>query len=133
LKSFKIVCPFCEKFYPFPENSDEIYRCQCGAVYKITWQFEMEDTVDQLTNFFLKDEDSLKNRSENNILCHAVVYEDIQDLMRMKTEYEAVKYIRRIQSFDQNYPQKVGLVWLGNYKFDYNLSSFAKAVPLSDG
>ena len=93
----------------------------------------MEDTVDQLTNFFLKDGDSLKNRSENNILCHAVVYEDIQDLMRMKTEYEAVKYIRRIQSFDQNYPQKVGLVWLGNYKFDYNLSSFAKAVPLSDG
>jgi len=75
----------------------------------------MEGTMNQLAHFFLRDGDSLKNRSENNILYHTVVYEDIQDLIRMKTEYEAVKYIRRIQSFDQNYPQKVGLVWLGNY------------------
>ena len=79
----------------------------------------MEDTMNQLTNFFLKDGDSLINRSENNILCHAVVYENLQDLIRMKTEYEAVTYIRRIQSFDQNYPQKVGLVWLGNYKGEH--------------
>jgi hypothetical protein len=119
LKSFTIVCPFCENFYPFPENSDEMYRCQCGAVYKMTWQFDMEDTMNQLTDFFLKDGDSLTNREENNILCHAVVYEDIQDLLRMKTEYEAVKYIRRIQSFDQDYPQKVGLVWLGNYTMEH--------------
>jgi len=79
----------------------------------------MEDTMDQLTHFFLKDGDSLRNRPENNVLCHAVVYEDIQDLIRMKTEYEADKYIRRTQSFDQNYPQKVGLVWLGNYQVEH--------------
>ena len=116
LRSFKIICPFCEDFYPFPDSFDEIYRCRCGAVYKITWQSDMEDTVDQLTTFFLKDGDSLRKKPEDNILCHAVVYEDIQDLINMKIEYEAVKYIRRIQSFDRNYPQKVGLVWLGNYK-----------------
>lgn len=79
----------------------------------------MEDTMNQLTHFFLKDGDSLRNRVENNILCHAVVYEDIQDLIRMKTEYEAVKYIRRAQSFDQDFPQKVGLIWLGNYKIEH--------------
>jgi len=79
----------------------------------------MEDTMNQLTHFFLKDGDSLRNRAENNILCHAVVYEDIQELIRMKTEYEAVKYIRRTQSFDQNSPQKVGLIWLGNYKIEH--------------
>jgi hypothetical protein len=49
-------------------------------------------------------------------LYHVVIYEDIQNLMRMKMEYEAEKYIRPIQSFDQDYFQKVGLVWLGNYK-----------------
>lgn len=79
----------------------------------------MEDTVDQLARFFLKDEDSLESELGNNILCHAVVYEDIQNLIKMKMEYDAVKYIRQIQSFDQNYPQKVGLVWLGNYKGKY--------------
>jgi hypothetical protein len=120
LKSFKIVCPFCEKFYPFPENFDEVYRCQCGAVYKIAWQFDMEDTMNQLTNFFLKGSESLQNRSEDNILYHAVVYEDIQDLIKMKTEYEAVKYIRRSQSFDQNDPQQVGIIWLGNYKLKHH-------------
>ena len=76
----------------------------------------MEDAVNQLVRFFLKDAESLEGRSEDNILCHAVVYEDIQNLIRMKMEYEAVKYIRQIQSFDQNYPQKVGLDWLGNYE-----------------
>ncbi len=76
----------------------------------------MEDAVDELMRSFLEGGDPSKDRSENNILCQAVVYEDIQNLMRMKMEYEAVKYIRQIQSFDQNYPQKVGLVWLGNYE-----------------
>ncbi len=76
----------------------------------------MEGAVNELMRSFLEGDDPSKDRSENNILCHAVVYDDIQNLMRMKMEYEAVKYIRQIQSFDQNYPQKVGLVWLGNYE-----------------
>ncbi|UCF72503.1 MAG: hypothetical protein JSW35_10050 [Deltaproteobacteria bacterium] len=76
----------------------------------------MEDAVNQLVRFFVKDESSLKSRSEDNVLCHAVIYEDIGNLIRMKMEYEALKYIRPAQSFDQDYPQKVGLVWLGNYK-----------------
>ena len=84
----------------------------------------MEDTLNHLTHFFLKDGDSLRNRVEDNILCHAVVYEDVQDLIRMKTEYEAVKYIRRTQSFDQNFSQKVGLIWLGNYKIEHLCFSF---------
>lgn len=119
LRSFNVVCPFCEDIYPFPEDIEKIYRCRCGAVYKIAWRYDMEDTVDQLAKFFLKDEHFLEGQSENNILCHAVVYEDIQNLIKMKMEYDAVKYIRQIQSFDQNYPQKVGLVWLGNYKGKY--------------
>ncbi|MBC8461495.1 MAG: hypothetical protein H8D67_26270 [Deltaproteobacteria bacterium] len=119
LRSFNVVCPFCEDIYPFPEDIEKIYRCRCGAVYKIAWRYDMEDTVDQLAKFFLKDEGSLEGKSGNNILCHAVVYEDIQNLIKMKMEYDAVKYIRQIQSFDQNYPQKVGLVWLGNYKGKY--------------
>jgi len=119
LRSFNVVCPFCEDIYPFPEDIEKIYRCRCGAVYKIAWRYDMEDTVDQLARFFLKDEDSLEGKLGNNILCHAVVYEDIQNLIKMKMEYDAVKYIRQIQSFDQNYPQKVGLVWLGNYKGKY--------------
>ncbi len=75
----------------------------------------MENAVNQLTRFFLKDRDSIKSKSEDDVLYHVVIYEDIQNLMRMKMEYEAEKYIRPIQSFDQDYYQKVGLVWLGNY------------------
>ena len=116
MRSFNVVCPFCEDIYPLPDNIDNIYRCRCGAVYKIAWRSDMEDAVDQLVKLFLKDEDPLESKSENNLLCHAVIYEDIQNLVRMKMEYEAVKYIRQTQSFYQDYPQKVGLVWLGNYK-----------------
>jgi negative regulator of genetic competence, sporulation and motility len=76
----------------------------------------MEDAVSQLTKSFLKERDASKSRSEDDALYHVVIYEDIQNLMKMKTEYEAEKYIRLIQSFDQNYYQKVGLVWLGNLK-----------------
>ncbi len=83
----------------------------------------MEEAVDQLAKFFLKDGNSLESKPENNILCHAVIYEDIQNLVRMKMEYEAVKFIRQAQSFDQDYPQKVSLVWLGNYRGKYFPSS----------
>lgn len=76
----------------------------------------MEDAVSQLTKFFLKDRKSSKSRSEDDVLYHVVIYEDIQNVMEMKTEYEAEKYMRLIQSFDHNYYQKVGLVWLGNLK-----------------
>lgn len=116
LRSFNVVCPFCQDLYPLPDDTDKIYRCRCGAVYKITWRSDMEDAVGQLTRFFLRDRDSSKSRSEDDRLYHVVIYEDIQNLMKMKTEYEADKYIRLIQSFDQNYYQKVGLVWLGNYR-----------------
>ncbi len=76
----------------------------------------MEDAVNQLVRFFLGDGEPLKGKSEDSVLCHAVIYEDIQSLVRMKMDYEAVRYFRRVQSFDENYPQKVGLVWLGNYR-----------------
>jgi hypothetical protein len=76
----------------------------------------MEDAVDRLAKDFLKDEGIAGARPEDDILCHVVVYEDIQDLIKMKMEYEAVKYIRPVQSFEQDYPSHIGLVWMGNYQ-----------------
>ena len=111
-----MICPFCENLYPIPDNIDKIYRCRCGAVYKIIWRSDMEDAVSELTKYFLKERSSSNSRSEDDALYHVVIYEDIQNLMKMKMEYEAEKYIRPIQIFDHNYYQKVGLVWLGDYK-----------------
>jgi len=116
VRSFNVICPFCEDIYPFPDNIDKIYKCCCGAVYKVTWRYAMEDAVGQLVKNFSKDGDLAKDGSKDNILCQIVIYEDIQNLIRMKMEYEAVKYIRPAQSFYQDFPQKMGLVWLGNYK-----------------
>lgn len=115
VRSFHVICPFCDGVYPFPDDLDEVCRCQCGAVYKIAWRSNIEGTVDQLMKFFLKDRQTLEAASESNVLCNAVVYEDIENLITMKREYEASKYMRQSQSFDQSYPKKVGLVWLGSY------------------
>ena len=116
VRSFHVICPFCDGAYPFPDDLDEVYKCQCGAVYKIAWRSDIEGAVDQLIKFFMKDRKTLEAASESNVLCNAVVYEDIENLIIMKREYEASKYFRRSQSFDQNYPQKIGLIWLGSYK-----------------
>ena len=115
VRSFNIICPFCDGAYPFPEHLDTIYRCKCGAVYKITWRSDMEEAVDELIKYFLKDGEGLETPSDSNLLCSAVIYEDIENLITMKREYESAKYFRQSLSFDRNYPQKVGLVWLGNY------------------
>jgi hypothetical protein len=115
VRSFNIICPFCDGAYPFPEHLDTIYRCKCGAVYKIAWRSDMEEAVDELIKFFLKDGETLETPSDSNLLCSAVIYEDIENLITMKREYESAKYFRQSLSFDRNYPQKVGLVWLGNY------------------
>jgi hypothetical protein len=73
----------------------------------------MDHSVNQLAKSFMKDEGNLQDTSGGTILCQAVVYEDIQSLIRMKREYEAHKLLRLFQSFDQDYPQKLVLVWLG--------------------
>ena len=75
----------------------------------------MEEAVDELIKFFFKDGEALETPSDSNLLCSAVIYEDIENLITMKREYESTKYFRQSLSFDRNYPQKVGLVWLGNY------------------
>lgn len=115
VRSFNIICPFCDGAYPLSEQLDTIYRCKCGAVYKIAWRFDMEEAVDELIKLFLKDGETPETESDSNLLCSAVIYEDIENLITMKREYESAKYFRQSLSFDRHYPQKVGLVWLGNY------------------
>ena len=114
MRSFTLVCPFCEDFYPFPENIEEVYRCRCGALFKIAWRSDMEEAVNQLATSFLQDEGKLMDTSGDNLSCQAVVYEDIENIMRMKREYEAHKLLRTFQGFDQDYLQKLVLVWLGS-------------------
>jgi len=114
LRSFKLVCPFCEDFYPFPDAVDEVYRCRCGAVFMIAWRSAMEEAVNQLATFFLKDEGTLSGTSGDTISCQSVVYEDIENIVRMKREYEADKLLRPFQGFDRDYPQNLVLVWLGS-------------------
>jgi len=120
LRIFNIVCPFCEYAYPIPDSLEMIHKCDCGAVYKIALRPFMEDAVDQLVQFFLRDEDSSEGELAHDFLGHVVICEDIQDLIRMKREYEAVKYIRPIQSFKQSSVQNVGLVWLGSYRHTFS-------------
>ena len=75
----------------------------------------MEDALDYLAQCFVNEGESQKENERNDVLCYAFVYDDIQNLIRMKMEYDAVTFMRPIQSFDRNFPQKIGLVWLGNY------------------
>jgi len=129
LRSFTLVCPFCKDIFPFPDNIEEVYRCRCGALFMISWRSDMEEAVNELATSFLENEGSPRPAAGDNLLCQAVVYEDIENIMRMKREYEAHKLFRVFQGFDQNYLQKLVLVWLGRkgqtpYALDsYNLIS----------
>jgi len=123
LRSFTLVCPFCQDFYPFPEHIEEIYRCRCGALFTIARRSDMEEAVNQLATSFLQDEGHRKYAPGDDILHQAVVYEDIENILRIKREYEAHKLLRSFQGFDQDYFQKLVLVWLGSeggrpYPFD---------------
>ena len=115
LRSFNVVCPFCKEFHAFPNTIDEVYQCACGSVYQIAWRSDMEDALDYLAQCFANDGESMGENAGNDVLCYAFVYEDIQNLIKMKMEYEEVTFMRPIQSFDRNYPQKIGLIRLGNY------------------
>jgi hypothetical protein len=80
----------------------------------IAWRSDMAEAVNELATSFLRDEDNLKDVSGENILCQAVVYEDIENIMRIKREYEARKLLRSFQGFDHDYLRKLVLVWLGS-------------------
>jgi len=73
----------------------------------------MEYTVNQLASSFLQDGGEEKDAFGDTILCQAVVYQDIETIMRMKREYEEHKLLRSFQGFDRDYLQKLVLVWLG--------------------
>jgi hypothetical protein len=128
LRSFTIVCPFCEDFYPFPEHIEEVYRCRsCGAVFTIAWRSDMEEAVNQLAASFLQDERDMKYPSGDDSSCQAVVYEDLENIMRMKRDYEAHKLFRSFQGFDQDYLQKLVLVWLGSKgRMPYSIDSYIR-------
>jgi hypothetical protein len=83
-------------------------------VFMIAWRSAMEEAVNQLATSLLKDEGTLKDASGDTISCQSVVYEDIENIVRMKREYEADKLLRPFQGFDQDYPQNLVLVWLGS-------------------
>jgi len=68
VRSFHVICPFCDGAYPFPDDLDEVCRCQCGAVYKIAWRSNIEGAVDQLMKFLLKDRQTPEAASESNVL-----------------------------------------------------------------
>jgi len=116
MRTFNVVCPFCEYIYPLPENTDRVHKCRCGAVYKLALTSDMEDSVDELVKSFLRPGESFGGASERDALYHLVIYEDVEHLMKMKREYEAVKYFRPIQSFYLNQPREIGMVWLGSYQ-----------------
>jgi hypothetical protein len=125
VRPFTLVCPFCEGFYPFPEKIEEVYRCRCGAVFTIAWRSDMEEAVNQLATSFIQVEDSPNDAPEDIISYQAVVYEDIENIMRMKRDYEAHKLLRSFQGFDQDYLQKLVLVWLGSDgRTPYSLDSY---------
>jgi len=130
LRSFTLICPFCKDFFPFPETIEEVYRCRCGALFMISWRSDMEEAVNELATSFLEDEGNLRHASGDNLLHQAVVYQDIENIMRMKREYEAQKLFRAFQGFDQDYLQKLVLVWLGNtWQTQYSLDS-DKLIPI---
>ncbi len=90
----------------------------------------MEEAVNELATSFLEDEGNLRHASGDNLLHQAVVYQDIENIMRMKREYEAQKLFRAFQGFDQDYLQKLVLVWLGNtWQTQYSLDS-DKLIPI---
>ncbi|MFW6147253.1 MAG: hypothetical protein ACOC6B_02565 [Thermodesulfobacteriota bacterium] len=114
-RSFTVVCPFCDDFYPFPEHIEEVYRCRrCGAVFTIAWRSEMEEAVNQLATSFIQDDSDSKQTPGDDSLYQAVVYEDIENILRMKRDYETHTLFRSFQGFDQDYLEKLVLVWLGN-------------------
>jgi len=80
----------------------------------ISWRSDMEETVNELAASFLEDEDEGRQASRGNSLSQAVVCEDIENIMSIKREYEAHQLFRAFQGFDQDYLQKLVLVWLGS-------------------
>lgn len=74
----------------------------------------MEEAVNQLATSFIQDDSDSKQTPGDDSLYQAVVYEDIENILRMKRDYETHTLFRSFQGFDQDYLEKLVLVWLGN-------------------
>lgn len=103
-----IVCPFCETCLPMPSDFDAVYKCECGACYKVCNINAVERGVYEIAGELWSEEELTFIRNVPVDVCNIVVEKDFDRLLALREASDAS--LERF--FKYNADDKLGLVWV---------------------
>lgn len=104
-----IVCPFCEAGLPIPDDFDAIYKCECGACYKVCSTEMIERGVyDIAGELWTDDELDFIQRVPLDV-CNIVVEKDFDRLLDIRQASDAA-LLERFCKYDTR--DQLSLVWI---------------------
>jgi hypothetical protein len=106
-----IVCPFCERKHPVPLDFDDVYKCGCGANYRICSSSNLLD--DEMTTMAAKNvlasDLSILSDEEEMGFCQVVVNREFDRLISLKQSVDETSEMRFCK-YDPS--AQLALVWL---------------------
>jgi len=104
-----IVCPFCEAGLPIPDDFDAIYRCECGACYKVCSDNMLERGVYDIAEELWTEEELHFIQNVPLDVCNIVVEKDFDRLLDLRQSSDAA-ILERFCKYDTR--EHLSLVWV---------------------
>ncbi len=104
-----IICPFCEAGLPIPDDFDAIYKCECGACYKVCSSETLERGVYDIAGELWSDEELDFIQHVPFDVCNIVIEKDFDRLLDIRQASDAA-LLERFCKYDAR--DKLSLVWI---------------------
>lgn len=104
-----VVCPFCDHAHPVPLDFDSIYRCDCGACYKVCGNDALENGVGDIAQELWSNEELDFVRSIPVDFCNIVIEKNFDRLLALR-ETSSLNTVERFCKYDMNV--HLNLVWV---------------------
>lgn len=109
MQTHVIVCPFCDNAHPVPRDFDSIYRCDCGACYKVCGNNALENGVGDIAQELWSKEELDFVRSIPVDFCNIVIEKNFDRLLSLRQTSE-VDSMERFCKYDIDV--HLNLVWV---------------------
>lgn len=104
-----IVCPFCETRLPMPSDFDAVYKCECGACYKVCSLSAVEKSVCDIAGELWSEGELAFIQNVPVDVCNIIVEKDFDQLLAFREASDAVLLERFLK---YNSDDKLSLVWV---------------------
>ena len=118
-----VVCPYCNSSLPQPEQLGLTYRCSCGAVFALFFEFDLGSGLAELVGGLF--EESAQPLGRLMEQCQVTVYQDYEAPSESKPAPALAEFIKETR-FQPREDGAVHLVWVARENPNQELDAFGQ-------